>query len=506
MPKTCGILNRPNGQLWSTGDPQKLYRGVAPRATFSALAAVARGLGHLGVVTDHGMFRRMPLLVRYAGAFYPSLAFRVMCDYLQVPPENIVIIPGKHIILRQARRPPAGPAHDIVIPIDAYGSMLINYIGSWERLKHYNFVDILQASQNRDELEMWTEELAGKLVVISDVSTGSTDIGDIPLDVDFPLSGLHTNIMHNILTETFLRPLSMAEMLGIELVLLLLLLGLSVLLPARGFEVGALGVSLGYLGFAAGCFFYAHTVGNLLRPLLMVSFATVTLAVAHYMQEEKAKLEGLRQRDRIRSTFGRYVSNSVVDELLESPRGLAMGGELRQITLLVSDLRGFTSLSARLSPHEVLEILNRYFERMLDIIEHYRGTVDELQGDGILAFFGAPWAAPDDPERAVACAIAMQIALRDVNAEQHLRNLPELAMGIGINTGEVIVGNIGSLKRTKYGAVGSAINTAYRIESYTVGGQILQQSADLCRGAIAGAGAQHHASGVQRLTASCDLV
>ena len=307
---------------WSVvvqGDPQELYRGVTPRVTFSALASVARGLGHLDVVTDHGMFRRMPLLVRYAGAFYPSLAFRVMCDYLQVPPENIVIIPGKHIILRQARRPPAGTAHDIVIPIDGHGSMLINYIGSWERLKHYNFVDILQASQNRDALEMWTEELAGKLVVISDVSTGSTDIGDIPLDVDFPLSGLHTNIMHTILTETFLRPGSMAEMLGIELVLLLLLLGLSVLLPARGFEVGALVVSLGYLGFGAGCFFYTHTVCHLLRPLLMVSFATVTLTVAHYMQEEKARLEGLRQRDSIRSTFGRYVSNSVVDELLESP-------------------------------------------------------------------------------------------------------------------------------------------------------------------------------------------
>lgn len=457
------------------GDPQHLYHGVTPLVTFSALASVARGLGHLSVVSDRdGVFRRMPLLVRYAGAFYPSLAFRVICDYLQVPPENIVIIPGKHIILRQARRPQASTAHDIVIPIDRSGSMIINYVGSWERLKHYNFADILLASRDRDELEMWGEELAGKLVVVSDVSTGSPDVGAIPFDVDdFPLSGLHTNIMHTILTETFLRPLSMPEMLGIELVLFVILFGLSVLLPSRGFAVGVLVVSLGYVGFGAGCFFYAHTVGNLLRPLLMVGFATISLTVTHYIQEEKAKLEGLRQRDRIRSTFGRYVSNDVVDKLLESPQGLTMGGEVRQITLLVSDLRGFTSLAARLSPHEVLEILNRYFERMLDSIEHYRGTVDELQGDGILAFFGAPWAAPDDPERAVACAIAMQTALRDLNAEQRLRNLPELAMGIGINTGEVIVGNIGSLKRTKYGAVGSAINTAYRIESYTVGGQIL---------------------------------
>jgi adenylate cyclase len=136
-------------------------------------------------------------------------------------------------------------------------------------------------------------------------------------------------------------------------------------------------------------------------------------------------------------------------------------------------LRGFTSLAARLSPPEVIAILNRYFERMIEIIARHRGTVDELQGDGMLTFFGAPFAMPDDPERAVACALAMQLALLDFNAEQRQLNLPELAMGIGMNTGEVIVGNIGSIKRSKYGAVGSAINTAYRIESHTIGGQIL---------------------------------
>jgi adenylate cyclase len=162
-----------------------------------------------------------------------------------------------------------------------------------------------------------------------------------------------------------------------------------------------------------------------------------------------------------------------VEEILGSPTGLDMGGELRQITLLVSDLRGFTSLAARLSPREVIPILNRYFERMIDVISRYGGTVDELMGDGMLVFFGAPFPAADDAERAVACAIAMQQALVAFNGEQRAQHLPELAMGIGINTGEVIVGNLGSLKRSKYGAVGSAINTTYRIESHTIGGQVL---------------------------------
>ena len=130
-------------------------------------------------------------------------------------------------------------------------------------------------------------------------------------------------------------------------------------------------------------------------------------------------------------------------------------------------------MAARLDPPTVVQITNRYLARMIDVITRYRGTVDEFQGDGILAFFGAPLAAEDDPERAVACAIAMQNAMDEVNAEQRRLGLPVLAMGIGLNMGEVIVGNIGSEQRTKYGAMGSAINTAYRIESYTVSGRFL---------------------------------
>jgi class 3 adenylate cyclase/HAMP domain-containing protein len=182
---------------------------------------------------------------------------------------------------------------------------------------------------------------------------------------------------------------------------------------------------------------------------------------------------GLKQRDFIRDTFGRYLSQQVVNELLNSPDGLRLGGELRDVTFLVSDLRGFTALSSRMQPDEVIQIVNRFLAPMVDIILRYQGTVDEFQGDGILAFFGAPLASPDDPERAVACAVEMQRALVEINAENKRRGLPELHMGIGINTGGVIVGNIGSEKRTKYGAMGSAINTAYRIESATVSGQVL---------------------------------
>ncbi len=184
-------------------------------------------------------------------------------------------------------------------------------------------------------------------------------------------------------------------------------------------------------------------------------------------------LGGLRQRDFIRDTFGRYLSQEVVEEVLNSPGGLKLGGELREVSFLVSDLRGFTAQSSRMAPEQVIQVVNRFLEPMVEIITRFRGTVDAFQGDGILAFFGAPLSFPDDAERAVACAVEMQRALIEINTEHKIRGLPEFRMGIGINTGDAVVGNIGSMKRTQYTALGTPLNITYRIESFTVGGQVL---------------------------------
>ena len=178
------------------------------------------------------------------------------------------------------------------------------------------------------------------------------------------------------------------------------------------------------------------------------------------------------EKAHIRKAFGRYVADEVADTLLATPDGLQLGGDRQKITILTSDLRGFTAASERLPSQEVVKILNFYFEKMADIITHYKGTIVEFMGDGILVLFGAPVAREDDATRAVACGIAMQLALVEVNQQMKEWDLPSLEMGIGINTGEVVVGNIGSEKRTKYGAVGSQVNLTYRIESYTTGGQI----------------------------------
>jgi adenylate cyclase len=203
-------------------------------------------------------------------------------------------------------------------------------------------------------------------------------------------------------------------------------------------------------------------------PFLAVggSAIAITAYIAHTAKE-------------IRKTFGRYLTDQVVANLLENPEGLKLGGERRKLTILTSDIRGFTAQSERLSPEEVIKIINLYLGYMTEVITKYQGTIDEFMGDGILVLFGAPTTREDDAERAVACAIAMQLTMSTINEKMKELNLPSLEMGIGINTGEVVVGNIGSETRCKYGVVGSQVNLAYRIESYTTGGEILISEATL---------------------------
>jgi len=191
----------------------------------------------------------------------------------------------------------------------------------------------------------------------------------------------------------------------------------------------------------------------------------------HEIMEAKKRLEV--QRDFIRKTFGRYLSDEIVANILETPEGLELGGEKRVISIMMADLRGFTSLSERLPPETVLSIINNYLRVMTDVLFRYNATIDEFIGDAILAVFGAPVVRPDDIQRAVACAVEMQLSMEKVNSWNREQGYPDIAMGIGLNTGEVIVGNIGSERRAKYGIVGQHVNLTGRIESYTVKGQIL---------------------------------
>ena len=181
----------------------------------------------------------------------------------------------------------------------------------------------------------------------------------------------------------------------------------------------------------------------------------------------------IAKRDFIRDTFGRYVTQEVVKKLMDSSGGLELGGESRELSILMSDLRGFTALTTEMDPQRVIIFLNRYLGKMIEILMDHRGVIDEIIGDGLLAFFGAPEPMADHPEQAVVCALRMQAAMAEINAANEVDGFPHLEMGIAVNTGDVVVGNIGSERRTKYGIVGAQVNFTGRMESYSVGGQVL---------------------------------
>jgi class 3 adenylate cyclase len=190
--------------------------------------------------------------------------------------------------------------------------------------------------------------------------------------------------------------------------------------------------------------------------------------------KEEQYREQLEKRELfIRQTFGRYISDAIVDEILENPEGLKLGGDLRSVTLMMSDIRSFTTLVEHLPPEKVVTLLNRYLGKMTDIILEHGGTIDEFLGDAVLAAFGAPTKTPDHAQRAVTCAIAMQAAMDDINAQNKADGLPEIEMAIALNTGEVVAGNIGSERRSKYGFVGHEVNVTSRIEDAALPREIL---------------------------------
>jgi adenylate cyclase len=197
-------------------------------------------------------------------------------------------------------------------------------------------------------------------------------------------------------------------------------------------------------------------------------------------------VRALRDREFVRQTLGCYVSPELAERVLRDPDAVRLGGELREVTILMSDLRGFSALSERLGPEAMIDLLNRYLATMTRVIHAHGGMINEFIGDAILVLFGAPFQHADDSERAVRCAWDMQCAMAALNVENRRLGLPELAMGIGVHVGPVVAGNIGSRDRVKYGVVGSPVNLAARIQAIAFGGEALLSASvvERVRGAV----------------------
>jgi adenylate cyclase len=246
----------------------------------------------------------------------------------------------------------------------------------------------------------------------------------------------------------------------------------------------------------------------------MGDFSTAFNTMTRQLKDSREQLVDLnkqleRRNQFIRETFGRYTSDDIVGVLLDLPEGLKLGGEKRQVTLLMSDLRGFTALAERLEATQVVALLNHYLSGMIEIIQRNGGTIDDIIGDAILVVFGAPVAMPDAAQRAVCCGLEMQKAMQEVNEYNFKKGWPEIEMGIALHTGEVVVGNIGSMKRSKYGVVGRMVNLTARIESFTVGGQVLVSPTLIDaagQGLILGDEVKVHAKGMREALRCRDLL
>lgn len=364
------------------------------------------------------------------------------------------------------------------IPVDASGTLAMNFRGAGYTFSFVSAIDLLgeedmiavQHDVDKKEKRSRKDIFKDAYVLVGVTAVGARDLRHFPFGQNIPgTEGLAT-ILDNVLAGD---PLTRGGALLWWALLVMMTVGaagfgfLMIRLDALPAMLSSLGL-LGLLVVLDMFVFFGGKDINLNAAFLIAELATIFIAtvVTKYILEERSKKF-------IRGAFSKYLAPTVVDQMLKDPAKLQLGGETRRLTIMMSDLRGFTAMAERMKPAEVLEVLNRYLGTMADIIVEYNGTIDEFIGDAILVIFGAPIEGPDDARRAVACSIAMQRAMKGINEHNAKLGLPKLEMGIAINTGEVIVGNIGSQKHVKYGVVGSHVNLTARIESNTVGGQVL---------------------------------
>jgi len=453
-------LDSTSWHLRVEGDPSSLLRGINPIITLPELSIASRGLGYLSLRFDRdGVFRRAPLVVRTGDAYYPSMPFRAVCDYLGVTPDRIVVRPGESVTLLGTRRP-GRDARDIVIPINNAGEMVVNFVGDWNRMRHIDFADVYLSAGSSEDLAMLADEFhtQGAIAVVSQISTGSSDIAPVPTDNNFPLSGLHANVVHTILTRSFMEEWGTGRMLAVELVLALFMAIIGSVGSSRWMWTAAVLLMVAYFFSAAGLFLAGHTIVSIIRPMSMMVFGFVGISAYRYINEQRAK-------ESLRRSFEAYFPPSVVRRIMTNPELITVGGQKKELTIMFTDIKSFTSYSSTMSPDTIQKMLNEYFEAMVDIVFKYEGTVDKFIGDGLMVFFGDPEPQEDHALRCVKAGIEMQKKCRQLKVEWEKKGLFPLKIRVGINTGPVVVGNMGSARRLSYTVLGADVNLAQRLES-----------------------------------------
>jgi adenylate cyclase len=304
------------------------------------------------------------------------------------------------------------------------------------------------------------EAVEDKIVLVGATEIGIADLRPTPFNPVYPGVEIHASVVGNILDGRFLIENNLTHAVDIALLFVLPILLVFLLIRARG-------TFFGFTIFVV--FMVLYLLGNFvaftrLNVVISTIYPALSLGFAYVFFEGYRNLVIERRSRYLRRAFSSYVSPDVVDEILRDSDKLKLGGENKNVTLLFSDIRGFTSLSESISPEMLVSVLNEYLSPMTQIVMEERGTLDKYIGDAVMAIFGAPLDVPDHAMRACQAALSMLKKLREINNEWRKRNFPNISIGIGINTGEAIVGNMGANIRFDYTAIGDSVNLASRLE------------------------------------------
>lgn len=410
---------------------------------FPALARAAEGLGFVDIFPDpDGVVRSVPLFVRFLGRCYATLGLKVFLDLMGITSEDIELLPG-----RVAFELPDGP---LEVPVDREGRMIINYKGGFRSFRYISYYDVLKGRVPEGFFR-------DKIVFVGSSAPGLMDLRSTPLSPKFPGVEIHANVLYDLLSGRFFRTLGKGGSFALAaLAALVSGLSASALRPPWGTfgTLACFGLLL-YFGFLPS--FSRGVWMPVVRPIWAGTVAYVG-SFAHRLLTEE------REKRRIKEAFGTYVSPVVVDQLLSHPELAELGGRRAVLTVLFSDLADFTPISEEMDPEELVAFLNEYLTEMTEVVLRHEGTVDKFEGDAIMAFFGAPLPLPDHPARAVKAALEMQRSLDSLRRRWAEEGKPQVRMRIGINTGEVVVGNMGSHKKMDYTVMGDAVNLAARLE------------------------------------------
>lgn len=417
------------------------------RTNLPDLTAAAREVGFFNVFPDDdGSIRRVPLVIHVGERLVVPLSLAMLRVYRPDDALQIQFEPYGVASLRVGSTD---------IPVSEDGQLFLNYRGPGGTIAHISAVELLAG-------RVPAEAIRNKLVVVGVTATAVADVRVTPFDGVFPGVETHATVLDNILRRDFIaRP---RWVLYVELALIFCsVYSLAGALTAVSGAMGALGALVMVAAYIFGSQWLFTRTGLVLSfvyPLLAMTLTYVIVALRQYVAVS-------RQRRELHRALGLYLAPAVARLVSERPELLRLGGDKRELTVLFCDIRGFSAIAEQLEPNQLVELLHVYLGAMTDAIFARDGTLDKYIGDAIMAFWGAPLAQPKHAEHACATALEMVSRLRDLEAEWERRQWPPLAMGIGINTGDMVVGNMGSARRLSYTVAGDNVNIGSRLEGLT---------------------------------------